>query len=99
MTAKIGLFFLKPNEYFPEGTLFELSGGERVCLPDGGDGEAVFIDRSFLLPCPEFAENVPPGQCSLNRRRFPYRGRRRTCLVGPRRTVRPWRVSLVYRTT
>ncbi len=66
MTAKISLFFLKPNEYFPEGTLFELGDGESICLPDGGDGEAVFIDRGLLLPCPEFAENVPPGQCPVS---------------------------------
>lgn len=66
MTAKISLFFLKPNEYFPEGTLFELSDSETISLPDGGDGEAVFIDRGLLLPCPEFAENVPPGQCPVS---------------------------------
>lgn len=65
MTAKIGLFFLKTNEYFPEGTLFELSDDETVSLPDGGDGGAVFIDREHLLPCTEFAESVPPGQCPV----------------------------------
>lgn len=53
------------NAYFPEGTLVELSVGDQITLPDGGDGEAVFIDRSILLPCPEFAENVPPGQCPV----------------------------------
>ena len=65
MTAKTGLFFLKSNEYFPEGTLFELSDSEPICMPDGGNGEAVFIDRERLIPCPEFAENVPPGQCPV----------------------------------
>ncbi len=65
MAEKYGLFFLKPNGHFPEGTLVELGDGKRVCLPDRGDGEAVFIDRELLLPCPEFAENVPPGQCPV----------------------------------
>lgn len=65
MPENYSLFFLKPNEYFPEGTLFELSDSEPVCLPDGGNGEAVFIDRKRLVPCPEFAENVPPGQCPV----------------------------------
>lgn len=65
MTEKIGLFFLRPNAYFPEGTLFELCDGEPIWLPDGGDGVAVSIDRPSVVPCPEFAENVPPGQCGV----------------------------------
>lgn len=60
------LFFLKPNDRFPEGTLFELVDSERIWLPDGGNGEMVAIDRELLLPCPEFAENVPPGQCPVS---------------------------------
>lgn len=65
MSEKTSLYFLKPNGHFPEGTLFELSDREPVNLPDGGDGNAVQISREILLPCPAFAENVPPGQCGV----------------------------------
>jgi len=69
--AENSLFFLKQNEYFAEGTLFELCDSDTISLPDGGDGEAVSIDRGSLLPCPEFAENVPPGQCPVTVTSFP----------------------------
>ncbi len=65
MIDKYALFFLRPNEHFPEGTLFELADTNQPSLPDRGDGEAVLVDRARLIRCPEFAENVPPGQCPV----------------------------------
>ena len=65
MREKYGLFFLRPNSLFPEGTLFELAIDAVMRLPDRGDGETAEIDRGLLLRCPEFAENVPPGQCPV----------------------------------
>lgn len=65
MNEQFGLFFLRTGHHFTEGTLFELRDDEPIFLPDGGNGEPVEIDRGSLLPCPEFAENVPPGQCPV----------------------------------
>ncbi len=65
MIDKYALFFLRSNEHFPEGALFELADTTQPSLPDRGDGEAVLIDMERLIRCPEFAENVPPGQCPV----------------------------------
>ncbi len=34
-------------------------------LPDKGDGVAGFIPQESVLECPEFAENIPPGNCPV----------------------------------
>ncbi|MBL8124979.1 MAG: hypothetical protein KIT61_13665 [Pyrinomonadaceae bacterium] len=34
-------------------------------LPDRGDGIPGFIAKDDVLPCPPFAENVPPGKCPV----------------------------------
>lgn len=34
-------------------------------LPDRGDGIPGFIDKDSVIPCPPFAENVPPGRCPV----------------------------------
>ncbi len=34
-------------------------------LPDRGDGIPGFISRDDVIPCPSFAENVPPGRCPV----------------------------------
>jgi hypothetical protein len=59
------LFFLRDNPYFPEATLFELEDTLMLMLPDRGDGASVTYERSGTVECPPFAENVPPGQCSV----------------------------------
>lgn len=59
------LFFLRENPYFPEATLFELEDQPLLVIPDRGDGTSVTYERSAAIECPPFAENVPPGQCSV----------------------------------
>ena len=59
------LFFSRNSPFFPDGTLFELENKEVLRLPDRGDGVAAEIDRSQVMACPPFAENVPPGQCPV----------------------------------
>lgn len=34
-------------------------------LPDRGDGIPGFIGKDDVVPCPPFAENVPPGRCPV----------------------------------
>lgn len=34
-------------------------------LPDRGDGVPGFISKGDVIPCPPFAENVPPGKCPI----------------------------------
>lgn len=34
-------------------------------LPDRGDGIPGFIGKDDVIPCPPFAENVPPGRCPV----------------------------------
>ncbi len=34
-------------------------------LPDRGDGVPGFVGKEDVTPCPPFAENVPPGRCSV----------------------------------
>lgn len=34
-------------------------------LPDRGDGVPGFISKADVIPCPQFAENVPPGKCPV----------------------------------
>lgn len=59
------LFFLRENPYFPAATLVELEDRSPLVLPDRGDGTSVILERSETIDCPPFAENVPPGQCSV----------------------------------
>ncbi|CAN5359307.1 hypothetical protein BH10ACI3_BH10ACI3_23660 [soil metagenome] len=59
------LYFLRLNQYFPEGTLMELAEAKVLVLPDRGDGKSAKIERELLLDCPPFAENVPPGLCPV----------------------------------
>ncbi len=88
--ASYSLFFLKPNAFFAEGSLFELENsivtlasldptsdqpfntvpdedfktfGYR--LPDRGDGIPGLVPKDDVIPCPPFAENVPPGRCPV----------------------------------
>ena len=65
--AKAGnkLFYLGENPYLPEGTLVELIDQPQLILPDRGDGVAITFDRKNTLECPDFAENIPPGQCPV----------------------------------
>ncbi len=58
-------FFVGPNPYFPDDTLFDLEDRPLLIVPDRGDGESVTIDRKGTIECPPFAENVPPGQCPV----------------------------------
>ncbi len=62
---KFNLYFLRQDPHFAEGTLFELEEADVMYLPDDGTGERAKIDRVDLLPCPPFAENVPPGHCPV----------------------------------
>ena len=34
-------------------------------LPDRGDGIPGFVGKDGVVPCPPFAENVPPGRCPV----------------------------------
>lgn len=34
-------------------------------LPDRGDGIPGFVGKDDVMPCPGFAENVPPGRCPV----------------------------------
>ncbi len=72
INPKYRLFFLKQNSFFDQGTLFELADATVTeadnvgyYLPDRGDGVAGFIHQTSVLECPEFAENVPPGNCPV----------------------------------
>lgn len=65
MAADFKLFFVKQNGLFTEGTLLELVAEPPHRIPDGGNGLEVTISPEYLLPCPQFAENVPPGQCPV----------------------------------
>lgn len=65
MPGPFSLYFLKTSKVFDEGTLFELADGDTFRIPDKGDGSEVFVGRDEVLPCPDFAENVPPGQCPV----------------------------------
>src|SRR6187399_2758899 len=34
-------------------------------LPDRGDGIPGFVGKNDVIPCPPFAENVPPSRCPV----------------------------------
>jgi hypothetical protein len=68
----VDLYFYTGNTYFPEGTLLPLGektvgedGKAHFELPDRGDGSGSTIPLNELIPCPPFAENVPPGRCPI----------------------------------
>ena len=65
MPESYSLYFLRTGRIFDEGTLFELADGDTLRIPDKGDGSDVVVGSEEVLQCPEFAENVPPGQCSV----------------------------------
>jgi len=68
------LFFLRSDRFFPEGTLFELRSTEKLVIPDRGDGNSAELDRADVVPCPPFAENVPPSQCPVSITSFQMAG-------------------------
>ena len=65
MPESYSLYFLRTGRIFDEGTLVELADGETLRIPDKGDGSEVVVGSEEVLRCPEFAENVPPGQCPV----------------------------------
>lgn len=65
MPGEFRLFFLKQNGPFTKGTLLELAANPPHRIPDSGDGLEVTVSPEDLIPCPEFAESVPPGQCPV----------------------------------
>ncbi len=65
MPESYSLYFLRTGRIFDEGTLFELAESDTLRIPDKGDGSEVVVDSEDVLRCPEFAENVPPGQCPV----------------------------------
>ncbi len=71
-TSKFDLYFLRTGRYFPAGTLVEL--GKDLVLPDDGLGKPVKLGSDDVLPCPPFAENVPPGQCPVTITALPVAG-------------------------
>jgi len=34
-------------------------------IPDRGDGVPGFLAQDYVIPCPPFAENIPPGRCPV----------------------------------
>ena len=65
MPESYSLYFLRTGRIFDEGTLLELADGETLRIPDKGDGSEAVVGSEDVLRCPEFAENVPPGQCPV----------------------------------
>jgi hypothetical protein len=53
--------FGQPFNTIPDGD-YQLMG---YLLPDRGDGIPGFISEDDVVPCPPFAENVPPGRCPV----------------------------------
>lgn len=59
--ASLDPTFGQPFNTIPESD-YELMGYR---LPDRGDGIPGFIAKEDVVPCPPFAENVPPGKCPV----------------------------------
>ncbi len=64
--ASVSLASLDPTSDQPFNTVppehFETYGYR---LPDRGDGIPGFVETDAVIPCPPFAENVPPGRCPV----------------------------------
>jgi len=59
--ASLDPTFGQPFNTIPDGE-YEAMGYR---LPDRGDGIPGFIAKDDVIPCPSFAENVPPGRCPV----------------------------------
>jgi hypothetical protein len=59
--ASLDPAFGQPFNTIPDGH-YEAVGYR---LPDRGDGVEGFISKDNVIPCPSFAENIPPGRCQV----------------------------------
>lgn len=59
--ASLDPTFGQPFNTIPDSD-YELMGYR---LPDRGDGIPGFMSKDDVIPCPPFAENVPPGKCPV----------------------------------
>lgn len=59
--ASLDPTFGQPFNKIPDGE-YDVMGYR---LPDRGDGIPGFIANDDVIPCPQFAENVPPGKCPV----------------------------------
>ena len=59
--ASLDPTFGQPFNTIPDSD-YEMTGYR---LPDRGDGIPGIITKDSVLPCPTFAENVPPGKCPV----------------------------------